>query len=641
MPKNPNRLTRLWQELKRRKVFGVVTTYAATAYIIIEVTNNLVGPLNLPVWIAKLVILLLGTGLPVAVILSWIFDFTPQGIKKTESLEESESKEIVAKPVKRRLRLSYVLNAILIIAVIVLAYREIFKRDTLERLRSSGDKISVAVMPFQNMTNDTIWNNWQDWIQNQLITSLTSSEELKVRQIETINELLQSQGLTNYASITPSIASNISKKLDANVAISGTIKQVGTLLHINTTLIDTKTKETFKSFQIDCTPENIVPILDSLSGMVKDFLKLSKLKKEGYSVFEPFITTNSPEAYGYFISGLNAFKIRDYSTSVKWFSRAVTKDSNFIYAAIRLANAFWNQAYQGTPSSLDSAKKWCLKVYKKRDQISEPLEVSENIQYTLLFKSPVEATKYLKQLVKIDDQSPDNHFLLGLNYVRLSQYDKAIPELEKSLKIYDKWSSKPVYPGNYVFLGSVYHKTGQYRKEKKLYKKAEKDFPDDFGLVRWQAVLALTLGNDKRADELINKYISLIKERSVPEVFITSGLGGIYWGAKLLDKAEEYYRKALSLKPEDPWIMNALGWFLIDSNRNLDDGLKINDKALEISPNEYYFLDCKGWGLFKLGRFKEAQDILEKAFSLDSDAIHRYAVGLHLEEVKKAVARMK
>jgi hypothetical protein len=56
MPYNPKLLANFWQELKRRKAFSVVTTYAATAYIIIEVTNNLSVPLNLPVWISKLVL---------------------------------------------------------------------------------------------------------------------------------------------------------------------------------------------------------------------------------------------------------------------------------------------------------------------------------------------------------------------------------------------------------------------------------------------------------------------------------------------------------------------------------------------------------------------------------------------------------
>lgn len=94
--------------------------------------------------------------------------------------------------------------AALIIAVI-LAYPKIFKKDKLEFFRSTG-QVSVAVMPFQNITNDNSKNFWQELIQNKLITSLSNSEELKVRQTESIITLLRNNDVTNYASITPSIA---------------------------------------------------------------------------------------------------------------------------------------------------------------------------------------------------------------------------------------------------------------------------------------------------------------------------------------------------------------------------------------------------------------------------------------------------
>ena len=93
-------------------------------------------------------------------------------------------------------------------------------------------------MPFQNMTNDTTWNVWQDGIQDNLITSLSNSEELKVRQPESINKLIQSKRASNYASITPSVASNISQKLDANVFICGSIKLAGSTIRVNAQLID-------------------------------------------------------------------------------------------------------------------------------------------------------------------------------------------------------------------------------------------------------------------------------------------------------------------------------------------------------------------------------------------------------------------
>jgi hypothetical protein len=169
-----------------------------------------------------LVLVILLIGLPIVIIIAWIFDFTPKGIEKTEPLEESKSKEIIIKPVKSKLRASYVLNAILLIAVIVLAYPKFFKRNTLEKLRSSGERISIAVMPFQNMTNDKTLNVWQEGVQNEIITSLTNSDELRIRQTETINSLIQSKGITNYESITPLVASALSLKLDADVFIIGT-----------------------------------------------------------------------------------------------------------------------------------------------------------------------------------------------------------------------------------------------------------------------------------------------------------------------------------------------------------------------------------------------------------------------------------
>jgi hypothetical protein len=114
-----------------------------------------------------------------------------------------EPKELNTKPAKAPIRkILYTVSAVaLLIIAGIIAYPRIFKRNTLERLRESGERIAVAVMPFQNMTNDTLWNVWQNGIQDILITYLSnSSEELKVRQPESINNLLRNRSFTNYAS---------------------------------------------------------------------------------------------------------------------------------------------------------------------------------------------------------------------------------------------------------------------------------------------------------------------------------------------------------------------------------------------------------------------------------------------------------
>jgi len=143
----------------------------------------------------------------------------------------------------------------------------------LEKLRSSGERISVAVMPFQNMTSDTSLNIWQDGIQDILITSLSNSQELAVRPIESVKGLIKTKGLSNYASITPSIASSISQKLDARLFVYGSIHQSGNSMRLNIQLIDTKTNELFKSFHTDAPISNGIDfsMLDSISLGNKEF----------------------------------------------------------------------------------------------------------------------------------------------------------------------------------------------------------------------------------------------------------------------------------------------------------------------------------------------------------------------------------
>jgi tetratricopeptide (TPR) repeat protein len=637
MTQKSNSLERFWKELKRRKVFGVVTTYAATAYIIIEVTNNLVEPLSLPAWIAKLVILLLGAGLPIVVILSWIFDFTPQGIMKTESLEELERRESVTRPVKRKQRASYVLNAVLIIAVIILAYPKIFKRSTLEKLRSSGERISVAVMPFQNKTNDTNWDVWQDGVQDVLITSLSNSGELKVRQAESITSIIQSGGYTNYASITPTIARTISKKLDTHVFICGSINLAGPTLRVNAQLIDSNSDEVFKAFQIDGSAEKILQIIDSLALDVKNFLVISNLKK-GVSPddYQLIATTNSPEAYSLFLLGNKAYRNADYFSSYKIYLQALAIDSTFFEAALKLSVAYFNEYLY------DDAKKWCLMAYKKRDQMPLQLKIITNRVYAILFETPVEEIKYLRQLQELDDLVPSYYYSSGYAYSMFFQFAKAIPEYEKALEIYDKSGIKPAWVFNYTQLGEAYNRTGQYKKEKKLYKKAEKDFPDDLNLNYQKGLLAIVEGDTVNANTYLAKAERLAKENSWTDVNIASqmaiGLSDI--GKK--DKAEEYYRKALSLEPDKPGRMNDLAFLLIDSERNLTEGINLVDKALELKPDNYLFLHTKGWGLYKQGKYWEALNMLQKSWDLRREkAVYDHQAYLHLEAAKKAVAGLK
>ena len=553
------------------------------------------------------------------------------GTARKEEREAEREKPFI---LTRKKFLSAAVIIAIIALVVVFVYPKLFKKSTLEKLRTADGKISVAVMPFQNLTSDTTWNIWQGGIQNELITNLTNSEELKVRQIETINSLLQSRGLTNYASIVPSVASIISQKLEASVLIYGSINQEGNTVRVNTQLIDSKNEEVIKSFQIisPAREEMIFNIIDSLSVQVKDFLIIAQLKKESF--YNKYVSpTNSPEAYRYFMHGQNAFNRTDFMTATKMYLQAIAIDSNFYSALTMLSVVYYNQV------QFDLAKKWCLKVYEKRNQMPIGQSIHINWLHAMLFETPNEEIKYLNQFLEVDDQYPPTYYELGRIYVGLDQYDKAIAVMTDAMEIYKKWGTKPKWANDYIMLGFAYHETERYRKEKRLYRKAEQDFPDDLSLPQRQAILLLTEKDTVTANRYIEKFITLLKNSSVPEIDIAPSLAYLYTEAGFLDKAEKYYRDNLTLNPEHPSCLNNLGWFLIANDRNINEGMELIDKALKIRPNSYIYLENKGLGLYKQGKYNEAVEVLEKSWKLRP--VYYHSSYLLLEKVKKAAAGQK
>jgi TolB-like protein len=243
MPSSSNKITQFWQELKRRKVTKVIAMYAATAFIILEVVDILAPSLGLPAWTLNLVVVLLSVGFPITVILSWIFDVTPEGIKKTESVEEVLEQESTPSPIKRRLKASDVIIAILFVAVVILLYPKIFKSDQFSKLRDEKGMISVAVLPFDNLTGDSSLYFWQNGISEYLINGLGSSDELAVFSSQVISDVLEGTRQVSTASLSPDLARRTASKINASIYITGNYIGAGDYITIMLNLVNTENGE--------------------------------------------------------------------------------------------------------------------------------------------------------------------------------------------------------------------------------------------------------------------------------------------------------------------------------------------------------------------------------------------------------------
>ena len=615
----------------------MLAMYAGTAFIIIQVEGSLAEPLNLPRWIGTLLVIILSAGFPITAILAWIFDLTPQGIKKTESFEESEGKEIIPVPSRKRLKASDLIMAFMAITIIILVWPKIFKGDAVDRLRSSGEKLSVAVMPFQNMTNDTTFNIWQEGIQGDLITSLSNIEELKVRHKDAIKSLLQSHVNSEFASISPAIAGSISRKLDADIFIYGTLKKAGTLLRVDAQLIDAKTKDVLKSFELNkpYKEEVIFSITDSLRKKVTDFLIVSKLINENPILKYESNLSGNPEVLRNFINGINAQDKGNFSEARDWYFKALGADSSFNLAAFNIENTYSSEGNH------QQQIKWIMRNYNRRDQMPFTDRVYADWTYAINFEPPSEQIKYLMQLQDQDDQYPAWPYLLGFTYNYINQHDKAATELEKCLDIFHRWG-KYFLEGNgaYNQLGIAYHKTGQYKKERKLYKESDKYNKDISWMIYRHAVLELSEKDTITANRYIERFKVVMKENSLSDADIAREIAYMYVDANFMNKAEEYFREVLRLEPEKPLRMNSLASFLIENDRNVNEGMELVERALKIEPDNWDFMDTKGWGLYKLGKFKESLEVLKKSIELRKP-YYNYNTMLHIEEVKRAMAGQK
>ena len=160
----PNKLSQFWQELKRRRVVHVITVYASAAFVIIELVNNLSEPLNLPANLATIVIIVLAVGFPLAIILSWLFDLTSEGVEKTKPLSEIHEKEKSALP--NAWRVATYVSFVLIIGLVVM---NIMARSNQIR---PGEIQSMLILPFQNYTGDDQLDIVMSGMHSSLITDV-------------------------------------------------------------------------------------------------------------------------------------------------------------------------------------------------------------------------------------------------------------------------------------------------------------------------------------------------------------------------------------------------------------------------------------------------------------------------------------
>src|SRR5438094_8152458 len=247
-----------FEEVKRRKVYRVAVAYIIAAGGIIQLASAAFPAWELPNWALRLVIVSLLIGFPIALILAWAFDVTPQGIKTTPT---------IALPGAHRRR-----NVIMLVAtgVVVSAAAGFFLLP-----RASARKIdkSIAVLPFQNLSDEKENAYFADGIQDDILTNLSKIGDLKV---------ISRMSVMSYRGEGVHNAREIGKALGVATLLEGSVRRVGNRVRVNVQLIDANNDEHIWAEDYDRDLTNVFAIQTDLAQKIASALqaKLSPNEKE-------------------------------------------------------------------------------------------------------------------------------------------------------------------------------------------------------------------------------------------------------------------------------------------------------------------------------------------------------------------------
>jgi TolB-like protein/Tfp pilus assembly protein PilF len=330
----------VWGELKRRNVVKVAIAYAIVGWLLVEIASVLSPALRLPAWTISFVVFLLILGFPVALILSWAYELTPDGIERTKSVPLSES---ITKVTGRKL--DFVIIGLLVGALGFFAYdkyvltasQEMAKEEAVTEEASVqpvaaevSDK-SIAVLPFVNMSDDPGNEYFSDGISEEILNLLAKVPELRVISRSSAFSF-KGRNLD-----VPTMAA----RLNVEHVLEGSVRKSGNQLRITAQLIEVVSDTHLWSETFDRELRSVFAIQDEIAAAVVDALKITLLGKELKA------TETSPEAYALYLQGRHFFNQGTAESSRQAETRlkqALEIDPGFAPAWTELGNIYRDRA---------------------------------------------------------------------------------------------------------------------------------------------------------------------------------------------------------------------------------------------------------------------------------------------------------
>jgi TolB-like protein/Tfp pilus assembly protein PilF len=406
-------------ELKRRNVYKVAVAYAVVGWLLVQVTTQVFPIFEIPNWALRLIVLGIIIGFPIALVLAWAFELTPEGIKHTEDVDLSD------KRVSKKRTWIYVT---LIGAALSFA---LFFVGRLSAPNSSASPAvlpekSIAVLPFENQNRDPDTDYLCDGIPESIINSLSELPKLKVMSR---NSVFHYKG-------KEADAQTVGKELKVQTLLTGRVRQRGDGLTIGVELINAQDNSQMWGQQYNRKLADVFAVQEEIAKEVSDKLRLKLTGTEKEQLAKR--PTENLKAFQYYMQGRAAAQRRtnaDLLASVSYYEKALQEDGKYALAYAGLSDAYANLGYYGSIAPVEGRRKAeeaARKALELDDKLAEAHTALGQIYIAFAPSDFSTGDRELKHAIELNPNLAVAHYNLGLSFIRQGRLDEASAELAKA-----------------------------------------------------------------------------------------------------------------------------------------------------------------------------------------------------------------
>src|SRR5215467_930061 len=391
-------------ELKRRNVYKVTVAYAIVGWLSIQIATQVFPFLEIPNWVVRLVIVAVAIGFPIALVIAWAFELTPEGLKRTEDVDASGE----------RLRKKHAWIYIVVIGAVISvglffvgrysARSTAAPRQDVSPVRTEAATVStitqksIAVLPFENLSDDKSAAYFADGIQDEILTKLASIADLKV---------ISRTSTAKYKS-KPEDLKTVSQQLGVANVLEGSVQKAADKVRVNVQLIDARADSHLWAKTYDRDLADVFAIQSEVAQEIADSLKAKLSPAEANTVARA--PTKDTEAYDLFLKGEfehrvanSSFRPESFDQAARWYKEAIARDPNFALAIAQLAIC-----------------------QLRRHWLTDPLTEAE----------VMEAGRLAKQALTLAPDLAEAHIALGLfYYYGFREYEQALTEFRRAIEL--------------------------------------------------------------------------------------------------------------------------------------------------------------------------------------------------------------